>query len=82
LLNTLKARFDAHMHRHAGVEWTTVQARLRSNSAGLWSLNELEHSRGEPDVVGVDPSSGECLFMDCAAQRPKELCRSGIPLLA
>ena len=71
LLRTLKARFEAHMHRHAGVEWTTVQARLESNSAKLWSLNEMEQSGGEPDVVGMDKTTGECIFVDCSAQSPK-----------
>ena len=51
LLRTLKARFEAHTHRHPGLEWTTVQERLESNSAKLWSLNEMEQSGGEPDVV-------------------------------
>ena len=71
LLRTLKARFDAHMHRHAGLEWTPVQARLESNSAKLWSLNEMEQSGGEPDVVGVAKTTGECIFVDCSAQSPK-----------
>ena len=71
LLKTLKDRFDAHSHRHAGVEWTTVQTRLESNSSKLWSLNEMEESGGEPDVVDVDPITGECIFVDCSAQSPK-----------
>ena len=71
LLETLKARFDAHMHRHAGLEWTTVQARLASNSARLWSLNEMEQSGGEPDVIRLDETTGECIFADCSAQSPK-----------
>lgn len=71
LLRTLKARFEAYAHRHAGVEWTIVQARLESRSATLWSLNEMEQSGGEPDVVGMDTATGECLFMDCSAQSPK-----------
>src|SRR5688500_17306318 len=71
LLETLKARFDAHMHRHAGLDLTTVHARLESNSAKLWSLNEMEQSGGEPDVVGVDKTTGECIFVDCSAQSPK-----------
>jgi len=71
LLRILKARFDAHMHRHAGLEWSTVQARLESNSAELWSLNEMEQSGGEPDVVGVDKTTAECIFVDCSAQSPK-----------
>jgi hypothetical protein len=71
LLRTLKARFEAHMHRHAGLEWATVEARLGSRSAALWALNEMEQSGGEPDVVGTDKTTGECLFMDCSAQSPK-----------
>jgi hypothetical protein len=70
LLGTLKARFEANLHRHAGVEWSTVQARLQSNSAKLWALNEMEHSGGEPDVVGTDKTTGECIFVDCSAQSP------------
>ncbi len=71
LLKTLKARFDANMHRHAGLEWATVQARLASNGARLWSLNEMEQSGGDPDVVGLDKKTGECTFVDCSAQSPK-----------
>lgn len=71
LLRTLRARFEAHLHRHASLEWTTVQARIESNSAKLWSLNEMEHSGGEPDVVGVDTATGECIFVDCSVQSPK-----------
>ena len=71
LLRTLKARFDAHMERHAGLEWTAVLARVEANNAKLWSLHEMEQSGGEPDVVGMDESTGECLFMDCSVQSPK-----------
>ncbi|MFL5447176.1 MAG: DUF4256 domain-containing protein [Gemmatimonadales bacterium] len=71
LLRTLKARFDAHVDRHAGLEWTAVQARVEANDAKLWSLNELEQSGGEPDVVGRDTSTGEYVFMDCSVQSPK-----------
>jgi hypothetical protein len=70
LLGTLRARFDAHRHRHGGIEWAAVHARLASNNAGLWSLGEMEQSGGEPDVVGLDQSSGACLFVDCSAQSP------------
>ena len=70
LLETLKARFDAHMHRHAGLEWAIVQARLESNRAKLWSLNEMEQSGGEPDVVRLDETTGECIVVDCSAQSP------------
>jgi Protein of unknown function (DUF4256) len=69
LLRTLRARFEAHPQRHAGVEWTAVQARLESNSTKLWSLNEMEQSGGEPDVVGVDTDG--IIFVDCSAQSPK-----------
>ncbi|MGH7689929.1 MAG: DUF4256 domain-containing protein, partial [Gemmatimonadaceae bacterium] len=71
LLSTLSARFDAHMHRHAGLTWAMVLARLESPGAQLWSLDAMEQSGGEPDVVGTDQSSGACIFMDCSAQSPK-----------
>ena len=71
LLGTLKARFDAHMHRHRGLQWDTVHARLLSDGAKLWSLHEMEQSGGEPDVVGTDESTGECIFVDCSTQSPK-----------
>ena len=71
LLKTLQARYEAHMSRHAGLEWSAVQARVESNSAKLWSLKEMEQSGGEPDVVGMDETTGECIFVDCSAQSPK-----------
>ena len=71
LLKALKTRFEANMHRHAGLKWTAVQARIESNNAKLWSLNEMEQSGGEPDVVGIDEITGECIFVDCSAQSPK-----------
>ncbi|HZH80229.1 MAG TPA: DUF4256 domain-containing protein, partial [Gemmatimonadales bacterium] len=70
LLRTLKARFEAHMHRHARLEWTAVQARLEARNATLWSLNEMEQSGGEPDVVRTDKTTAECIFVDCSAQSP------------
>jgi len=70
LLKTLRARFEAHMHRHANLEWAPVQTRLESSTAKLWSLNEMERSGGEPDVVGADTATGEYIFMDCSAQSP------------
>ncbi|HEX6049896.1 MAG TPA: DUF4256 domain-containing protein [Gemmatimonadaceae bacterium] len=70
LLTTLKARFETHPDRHAGIEWTAVQARLESNGAKLWSLNELEQSGGEPDVIGRE-KSGAYIFVDCSTQSPK-----------
>ena len=71
LLGILQARFEAHMRRHADLEWAAVQARVESNSAKLWSLNEMEQSGGEPDVVGIDEATSECIFVDCSAQSPK-----------
>src|SRR6478609_567641 len=70
LLKALRARFEAHVQRHAGVEWATVEARLEANSAKLSSLNEMEQSGGEPDVVDVDTTTGEFVFVDCSAQSP------------
>ena len=70
LLKTLEARFAANMPRHPGVAWAAVQARLESSKDGLRSLKELEESGGEPDVVGVNKATGECLFMDCSPQSP------------
>jgi hypothetical protein len=71
LLSTLKARFEKNGNRHTGVEWPTVQARLRANPERLWSLYEMERTGGEPDVVGVDRKSGACTFFDCSAESPK-----------
>jgi hypothetical protein len=71
VLGILQARFEAHMHRHVELEWATVQARVESNSAKLWSLHQMEESGGEPDVVGIDTATGECIFVDCSAQSPK-----------
>lgn len=71
LLRTLSARFEANMNRHPGVDWASVQERLESNSAALWSLSQMEQSGGEPDVTGVDPSTGEIILVDCSAQSPR-----------
>ncbi|HET7696128.1 MAG TPA: DUF4256 domain-containing protein [Vicinamibacterales bacterium] len=71
LLQILEARFAAHMQRHADLEWSAVRARLESNAAGLQSLDAMEQSGGEPDVVGIDRTTGEFIFMDCSAQSPK-----------
>ena len=70
LLGTLKARFEKHMNRHAGLAWADVQARLDANPVKLWSLNEMERTGGEPDVVGHDPATGEYIFYDCAPESP------------
>lgn len=71
LLKTLKARFDANMDRHKGLKWSAVEARLEASKSALWSLNEMEESGGEPDVVGIDKTTGEYHFIDCSAQSPK-----------
>jgi hypothetical protein len=71
LLKTLKDRFDTHVHRHASVQWSSVLARLEANGSKLWSLNEMEQSGGEPDVVGVETTTGAFIFVDCSAQSPK-----------
>jgi hypothetical protein len=71
LLKALKARFEKNMNRHKGVEWTRVQAKLEANAEKLWSLNEMERTGGEPDVVGHDKKTGEYIFYDCSAESPK-----------
>ena len=71
LLNTLKARFEKNMNRHKGLEWAKVQARLEADAKKLWSLNEMERTGGEPDVVGYDKKTGEYVFYDCSAESPK-----------
>ena len=70
LLGTLKARFEKNMNRHKGLEWANVQARLEAGRDKLWSLNEMERTGGEPDVVGFDKKTGEYVFYDCAAESP------------
>jgi hypothetical protein len=73
LLTALKARFEKNMNRHKGLEWAKVQSRLDSPAGGekLWSLNEMERTGGEPDVVGHDKKTGEYIFYDCSAESPK-----------
>jgi len=71
LLRALKARFEKNMNRHKGLEWAQIQAKLEANAEKLWSLNEMERSGGEPDVVGHDKKTGEYIFYDCAAESPK-----------
>ncbi len=71
LLNTLKARFEKNMYRHAGLEWAKVQTRLEADPEKLWSLNEMERTGGEPDIVGQDPETGETIFYDCSAESPQ-----------
>ena len=71
LLRALKARFEKNMHRHEGLEWAKVQAKLDANTEKLWSLNEMETTGGEPDVVGYDKKKDEYIFYDCSAESPK-----------
>jgi hypothetical protein len=71
LFGTLKARFEGNMVRHDGLEWAKVKARLDANAEKLWSLNEMEKTGGEPDVVGNDKKTGEYIFFDCSAESPK-----------
>ncbi len=71
LLSALKARFEKNMNRHKGLEWATVQAKLEAYAEKLWSLNEMERTGGEPDVVGHNKKMGEYIFYDCSAESPK-----------
>src|SRR5262245_2918201 len=76
-LKTLKARFEKNTNRHKGLEWAKVQAKLQAHPEKLWSLNEMERTGGEPDVVGHDKKSGEYIFYDCCAESPsgrRSLC--------
>ena len=71
LLITLKARFEKNVNRHKDLGWAKVQAKLEVNTEKLWSLNEMERTGGEPDVVGHDKKTGEYIFYDCSAESPK-----------
>jgi hypothetical protein len=71
LLTALKARFEKNLNRHKGFEWAKVEAKLEANAEKLWSLNEMERTGGEPDVVGHDKKLGEYVFYDCSAESPK-----------
>ncbi|GAA0607275.1 DUF4256 domain-containing protein [Virgibacillus siamensis] len=71
LLQTLKDRFEKNMNRHEGMEWADVQAKLEANDQKLWSLNEMEETSGEPDVVRHDEEKDEYIFYDCSAESPK-----------
>lgn len=71
LLNILSVRFEKNMNRHKGIEWTNVEAKLEGNLEKLWTLDEMEITGGEPDVVGYDKKLDEYIFYDCAAESPK-----------
>jgi hypothetical protein len=80
LLEVLKARFEKNMNRHRGLEWVNVQARLETRPEKLWSLNEMERTGGEPDVVCHDEETGEYVFCDCSAESPsgrRSVCYDG-----
>jgi hypothetical protein len=71
LLGILKARFEKNMDRHKGLEWAKVEAKLEADTNKLWSLNEMERTGGEPDIVVHDKKTGEYIFYDCSAESPK-----------
>ena len=80
LLQTLKARFEKNKNRHKGINWNEVQARLEAKPEKLWSLDDMETTGGEPDVVGFDQKAGEYIFYDCSAESPKgrrSICYDG-----
>ena len=85
LLQTLRERFEKNTKRHERLEWADVKARLEANPAKLWSLEQMEQTGGEPDVVGQDPETGAYLFYDCAPESPKgrrSLCFDDVALNA
>jgi len=71
LLYTLKTRFEKNINRHKSLEWLKIQSKLKANIEKLWSINEMERTGGEPDVVGFDKKTGEYIFYDCSAETPK-----------
>ncbi|RXI96564.1 DUF4256 domain-containing protein [Anaerobacillus alkaliphilus] len=71
LFKTLKVRFEKNKHRHEGLEWAKVQTKIESRKEKLWSLNEMEETGGEPDVIGYDDKTDEYIFYDCSAESPK-----------
>ncbi len=70
LLAILKARFEKNMNRHKGIAWHKAEAKLNANAEKLWSLNEMERTGGEPDIVGCDEKTGEYIFYDCSPESP------------
>jgi len=83
LLNTLKARFEKNMARHKGIEWAKVLVRLEANPDKVRSLNEMENTGGEPEVVAYDNKTGEYIFFDCSAESPtgrRSLCYDRVAL--
>lgn len=83
LMGILKERFEKNMKRHMGLEWASVQSKLESDPAKLWSLNQMEITGGEPDVTEFDKKTGSIIFYDCSAESPKErrsLCYDRVAL--
>lgn len=72
LLKILKARFEKNTNRHKGIEWSKVEAKLLGNGEKMWSLNEMERTGGEPDVVSFDEATKEFIFVDCSTESPKD----------
>jgi hypothetical protein len=71
LIRALEVRFEKNMNRHKGLEWNKIKAKFEENEEKLWSLNEMEKTGGEPDVVGYDKQMDEYIFFDCSAESPK-----------
>lgn len=71
ILKTLKTRYERNLNRHSDLEWAKIQAKLEDNPEKLWSLNEMERTGGEPDVVGYNKTTSEYIFYDCSAESPK-----------
>ena len=71
LLSALKTRFKKNMNRHEGLDWANIQSKLEANKEKLWSLNEMERTGGEPDVIDHDKETGEYIFYDCSAESPE-----------
>jgi hypothetical protein len=71
LLKVLQIRFEKNMQRHADLDWNKIQSKLEANPEKLWSLDEMERTEGEPDVIGFDKNTNEYLFVDCSAESPK-----------
>ena len=71
LIRILKSRFEKNMNRHSGLQWSEIQAKLERSAEKLWSLNEMETTGGEPDIVGQDKKTGEYIFYDCSSETPK-----------
>ena len=85
LIGILKARFEKNLTRHKGLEWSKIQVRLESKAEKLWSLNEMEITGGEPDIIDFDKKTGEFIFYDCSVESPngrRSYCYDGAALAA